>query len=60
MTPPDFQPTLIGPTVTVRPIAPGDWSELYAISSDPEVYVSTITGIRPAGTDPDIGRSLHQ
>jgi N-acetyltransferase len=38
MTKPDFQPTLIGPTTIVRPIAPGDWTELYAIGSDPEVW----------------------
>ena len=38
MTEPDFQPTLIGPTVIVRPMASDDWSELYAIGSDPEVW----------------------
>jgi RimJ/RimL family protein N-acetyltransferase len=38
MTQPDFQPTLIGPTTIVRPIAPDDWTELYAIGSDPEVW----------------------
>jgi len=34
----DFQPTLTGPTTIVRPIAADDWSELYAIGSDPEVW----------------------
>ena len=38
MIQPDFQPTLVGPTTIVRPIAPGDWTELYAIGSDPEVW----------------------
>jgi N-acetyltransferase len=38
MTLPDFQPTLTGPTVTVRPIAPGDWAELFAAGSDPEIW----------------------
>src|SRR5215510_6182903 len=38
MTQPDFQPTLIGPTAIVRPIAPEDWTELYAIGSDPEIW----------------------
>src|SRR5262249_27395749 len=38
MPKPDFQPTLTGPTTIVRPIAADDWSELYAIGSDPEVW----------------------
>jgi RimJ/RimL family protein N-acetyltransferase len=38
MTQPDFQPTLTGPTVTVRPIIAGDWSELFAAGSDPEIW----------------------
>lgn len=33
-----FQPTLVGPTVTVRPIAPSDWTELYAVGSDPKIW----------------------
>jgi RimJ/RimL family protein N-acetyltransferase len=38
MTQPDFQPTLVGPTVTVRPIAAADWRELFAAGSDPEIW----------------------
>jgi N-acetyltransferase len=38
MTQPDFQPTLTGPTVIVRPISPDDWSELFAAGSDPEIW----------------------
>ena len=38
MSKPDFQPTLVGPTITVRPITPGDWTELYAAGSDPEIW----------------------
>ena len=38
MPQPDFQPTLTGPTTIVRPIASSDWTELYAIGSDPEVW----------------------
>jgi RimJ/RimL family protein N-acetyltransferase len=38
MSAPDFQPTLIGPTVIVRPVTPGDWAELYAAGSDPEIW----------------------
>jgi RimJ/RimL family protein N-acetyltransferase len=34
----DFQPTLVGPTITVRPIAPADWTELYAVGSDPKIW----------------------
>jgi N-acetyltransferase len=35
---PDFQPTLIGPTITVRPISKEDWPELFAAGSDPEIW----------------------
>jgi N-acetyltransferase len=38
MSSPDFQPTLIGPTMTVRPIATGDWPELFAAAADPKVW----------------------
>jgi RimJ/RimL family protein N-acetyltransferase len=35
---PDFQPTLIGPTITVRPISQQDWPELFAAGSDPGIW----------------------
>jgi RimJ/RimL family protein N-acetyltransferase len=35
---PDFQPTLIGPTVTVRPISADDWTEMFAAGSDPDIW----------------------
>jgi N-acetyltransferase len=38
MSEPDFQPTLIGPTVIVRPVKSDDWAELYAAGSDPEIW----------------------
>jgi RimJ/RimL family protein N-acetyltransferase len=38
MSQPDFQPTLTGPSITVRPIATGDWPELFAAASDPEIW----------------------
>ena len=38
MSQPDFQPTLVGPTITVRPVAPADWAELYAAGSDPKIW----------------------
>ena len=38
MSEPDFQPTLTGPTVLVRPVAAGDWAELFAAGSDPEIW----------------------
>src|SRR3984957_6718279 len=38
MAQPDFQPTLTGPTVTVRPIMAADWAELFAAGSDPEIW----------------------
>ena len=38
MSQPDFQPTLTGPTVIVRPVAASDWAELFAAGSDPEIW----------------------
>jgi RimJ/RimL family protein N-acetyltransferase len=38
MTNPDFQPTLTGPTVLIRPVAADDWAELFAAGSDPEIW----------------------
>jgi len=38
MAQPDFQPTLTGPTVIVRPVAAADWPELFAAGSDPEIW----------------------
>jgi RimJ/RimL family protein N-acetyltransferase len=38
MTQSDFQPTLTGPTVIVRPVSAGDWPELFAAGADPEIW----------------------
>jgi len=38
MSQPDFQPTLTGPTVIVRPVVAGDWAKLFAAGSDPEIW----------------------
>ena len=38
MSDPDFQPTLTGPTVIVRPIAASDWTELFKAGSDPQIW----------------------
>jgi RimJ/RimL family protein N-acetyltransferase len=38
MSQPDFQPTLTGPTVIVRPVAASDWTELFAAGSDPDIW----------------------
>jgi RimJ/RimL family protein N-acetyltransferase len=38
MSQPDFQPTLTGPTVIVRPVTADDWAELFAAGSDPEIW----------------------
>jgi N-acetyltransferase len=38
MPQPDFQPTLVGPTITIRPVSADDWTELYAAGSDPEIW----------------------
>lgn len=33
-----LQPTLIGPDITIRPLQPSDWNELYAVASDPLIW----------------------
>lgn len=38
MSQPDFQPALVGPSITIRPITSDDWSELYAAGSDPDIW----------------------
>jgi RimJ/RimL family protein N-acetyltransferase len=35
---PNFQPTLTGPTVLIRPVIAADWAELFAAGSDPEIW----------------------
>src|SRR6266850_8571019 len=55
MIPADFQPTLVGPHVIVRPIAATDWHELFAVAADPESSGSRTPstkandGLGPAG-----------
>ena len=38
MPAPDFQPILVGPAITVRPISTADWTELFAVASDPKIW----------------------
>ena len=38
MSQPVFQPTLVGPTVTIRPMSPNDWRQLFVTASDPEIW----------------------
>ena len=38
MSQPDFQPTLVGPTITVRPVSADDWKDLFAAGSDPKIW----------------------
>jgi RimJ/RimL family protein N-acetyltransferase len=38
MSQPDFQPTLIGPSITVRPVSADDWPAMFAAASDPEIW----------------------
>ena len=38
MSEPDFQPTLVGPNIAIRPISRDDWAELYAAASDPKIW----------------------
>lgn len=35
---PDFQPTLVGETIVVRPLRPSDWSGLFKAASDPLIW----------------------
>ena len=35
----EFQPTLEGARITVRPIATTDWVEMFAAAADPEIWV---------------------
>jgi RimJ/RimL family protein N-acetyltransferase len=50
MSPPDFQPTLTGPNVIVRPIAANDWAELFAAGSDPKIW--EVHPVRDRYTEP--------
>src|SRR5262245_8871997 len=34
----DLQPTLVGPRVIVRPIAPADWPQMFAAAADPAIW----------------------
>ncbi len=34
----DFQPTLTGPTILIRPIQPSDWHGMFTAASDPEIW----------------------
>ena len=35
---PNLQPTLVGPRITIRPIVPADWPEMFAAASDPQIW----------------------
>jgi N-acetyltransferase len=50
MTTPDFQPTLTGPKVIVRPIMAGDWKEMFAAGSDPKIW--DVHPVRDRYTEP--------
>ena len=34
----DLQPTLVGKTLTLRPLTPADWDALFAVAADPEIW----------------------
>jgi N-acetyltransferase len=50
MSQPDFQPTLTGPSVIVRPISADDWIELFKAGSDPEIW--KVHPVRDRHTEP--------
>lgn len=35
----DLQPTLEGDRVTIRPVVPGDWDDLFAAAADPGIWM---------------------
>lgn len=45
MPQPDFQPTLTGDIVVIRPIRADDWTALFAAASDPQIWT-----LHPAST----------
>jgi N-acetyltransferase len=46
----DLQPTLMGTTITLRPLAPQDFHELFAVASDPLIWAQ----------HPDPGRGTRE
>lgn len=50
MNAPNFQPTLIGPRVLVRPVIPADWQGMFAAASDPEIWA--VHPVRDRYTEP--------
>ncbi len=38
MTEPNFQPTLIGDSVVIRPLQKHDWTEMFEVASDPLIW----------------------
>jgi len=46
----DFQPTLKGPRVIVRPLAQTDWDDLLAAAADPEIWA--LHPVRDRHTEP--------
>src|SRR5581483_7784498 len=50
MSAPDFQPALVGPTITIRPVATSDWTELFAAGSDPTSW--PVHPVRDRHTEP--------
>ncbi len=38
MSGPALQPTLIGPTLELRPTVPADWDALFAVAADPAIW----------------------
>ena len=37
---PNLQPTLVGRTLTMRPMVPADWQPLFAVAADPEIWAA--------------------
>jgi len=35
---PEFQPTLTGETIIIRPLRPSDWPEMFKAASDPSIW----------------------
>ncbi len=55
---PDLQPTLVGPSITIRPIATSDWTELFAAGSDPKIW--EVHPVRDRHTEPGFRKFFDQ
>ena len=56
MSPPDFQPTLMGSNLIARPMVASDWTEMFAPGSDPKIW--EVHPVRDCYTEPQFRKFL--